>query len=90
MSKEGFSVWRTVAEMNSSPSTVSRELAHNAGQRGHRHKQAQRKAREHLKVKPEFARMTLEVVAFVEARLADDCPSGVGQPQCRCGRRERS
>ena len=58
MHRERVSIRRIAAGMNRSLSTVSRELAHNAGQRGYRHKQAQGKARGNLKSKPEYVEMT--------------------------------
>ena len=71
MRREGVSIRRIAEGMNRSPSTVSRELRRNAGERGYRHKQAQGKARERLAAKPKCVRMTPEAVAFVEARLSD-------------------
>lgn len=68
---------RIAAEMNWSPSTVSRELRRNAGQRGCRRKQAEGEARERLKAKPKCVRMTPEVVAFAEpAWRTAGVPSG--------------
>ena len=40
-------------------------------QRRQQHKQADRKAQEHLKAKPKCVRMAQKVVAFEEVRLAD-------------------
>lgn len=54
-----------------SPSTVSRELRRNTGQLGCRHKQPEGKARERLEAKPKWVKTTPEVVAFMEAPLAD-------------------
>ena len=67
MHRKSVSIRRIAAGMGRSPSTVSRELRRNAGQRGYRHKQAERKAEERLRAKPKCVRMTLEAVAFVEA-----------------------
>ena len=69
--KEGRSMRSIAAGMGRCHSTVSRELRRNAGQRGYRHQQADRKARERLKAKPKCVRMTPEAAAFVDARLAD-------------------
>ena len=71
MHRERVSIQRIAAGMNRSLATVSGELAHNAGQRGYWHKQAQGKARERLKSKPKCVGMTLRVDAFVEVRLAE-------------------
>ena len=71
MRREGASIRRIAEGMDRSPSTVSRELRRNAGQRGYRHRQAEGKARERLKAKPKCVRMTPGAVAFVESRLAD-------------------
>ncbi len=69
--KEGRSMRSIAAGMGRCHSTVSRELRRNAGQRGYRHQQADRKARERLKAKPKCVRMTPEAAAFVDARLSD-------------------
>lgn len=50
--------------------TISRELRRNTGQRGYRHKQAQRSARMRRKSAAKACRMTPEVIALVDAKLA--------------------
>jgi transposase, IS30 family len=62
---------KDIAELvNVSPSTICRELRRNIGKRGYRPKQAQRKAetRRKLAVKP--LKMTLAVIALIEAKLS--------------------
>ena len=49
---KGVSIRRIAESMNQLPSTVNCKLGRNAGQRGYRHKQAERKAWEWLRVKP--------------------------------------
>ena len=71
--KEGRSMRSIAAGMGRCPSTISRELKRNASQRGYRHQQTGRKAREHLKSKPKCVRMTQETAAFMDTRLADGC-----------------
>ena len=44
MRKEGYKQARIAECLDRDPSTVSREIRRNSGQRGYRHKQAQRKA----------------------------------------------
>ena len=43
MRKEGYKQARIAECLDRDPSTVSREIRRNSGQRGYRHKQAQRK-----------------------------------------------
>lgn len=52
-----------------SPSTVSRELARNRGQRGYRHKQAHAKAQQRHVDKPKAVRLTPELASSIDALL---------------------
>lgn len=85
--KSDFSIQRIATGMGRLASTVSCELGRNAGQRGCRHKQAGRKARERLKATPKCVRMTPEAMAFMEARLADGwSPEQIGGRMKATGR----
>ena len=56
--------------VNVSPSTICRELRRNTGKRGYRPKQAQRKAETRRKQAVKPLKMTLAVIALVEAKLS--------------------
>jgi transposase, IS30 family len=55
--------------VNVSPSTICRELKRNTGKRGYRPKQAQRKAETRRKRAVKPLKMTLAVIALIEAKL---------------------
>ncbi len=57
--------------LKKSPSTISREIKRNRGQRGYRPKQAQRKATEHRQT-PRSIKMTPEVVTHIEEKLREE------------------
>jgi IS30 family transposase len=69
LKKRGSSQREIAAIIDTSQSTVSRELARNAGQKGYRYKQAQAKSdqRRAEAVKP--TKMTAKMIAFVESKL---------------------
>ena len=54
-----------------SPSTISRELRRNRGQRGYRHQQAQRNAQERRYTR-RSCKMTADVVAWIEEKLREE------------------
>ena len=63
---------RYIAEaLDRSASTIGREIKRNSGLRGYRPKQAQAKADER-RCKPRFRKMTRDVIAHIETKLAED------------------
>jgi IS30 family transposase len=62
---------KDIAELvNVSPSTICRELQRNTGKRGYRPNQAHRKAETRRKRAVKPLKMTLAVIAFIEAKLS--------------------
>lgn len=72
MRKEGYTQAQIASCLGRDESTISRELRRNSGQRGYRHKQAQRKAEDRRFTSRRIAKFTPVVQAKVEAHLRDD------------------
>ena len=66
--QEDVSLCRIAEILGRSPSTISREICRNRGQRGYRPKQAERWAQERRKT-PRSVKMTPEVVTYIEEKL---------------------
>ncbi len=66
--QEDVSHCRIAEILGRSPSTISREISRNRGQRGYRPKQAERWAQERRKT-PRSVKMTPEVVTYIEEKL---------------------
>ena len=60
------------AKLGIHPSTVSRELARNAGLRGYRPKQAQQKALDRRFTARKAVKMMPETIDYIECKLAED------------------
>ncbi|MDP0563337.1 MAG: helix-turn-helix domain-containing protein [Candidatus Endonucleobacter sp. (ex Gigantidas childressi)] len=61
---------REIAEIiDTSPSTVSRELARNTGERGYRHRQAQGQTDRRRTESDRASRMTPKMIAVIESKL---------------------
>ena len=72
MPKEGYTQARIAECLGRDPGTVSREIRRNSGQRGYRHKQAQRKAEDRRFASRRRVKFTPVIQAKVEAYLKDD------------------
>ena len=72
MRKEGYNQARIAECLGRDPGTISREIGRNSGQRGYRHKQAQRKAVERRFVSRRRLKFTPPMQAQVESYLRDD------------------
>ena len=72
MRKEGYTQARIAECLGRDPGTVSREIRRNSGQRGYRHKQAQRKAEDRRFASRRRVKFTPVMQAKVEAYLKDD------------------
>lgn len=70
LKKRGDSQTSIAEALGVSQSSVSREVKRNKGQRGYRHKQAQRKATARRQGTCKALKMTAEVIALVECQLA--------------------
>src|SRR5438045_3953540 len=70
--KAGFSQSHIARELAGGPSTISRDLQRNRGQRGYRPKQAQQLARARCKAKDHVTRIRAETWQQVEACLRQD------------------
>ena len=66
-----YSVRRIASVLSRSPSTISREIRRNAGGRGYRHRQANRKAVERRK-RPRSVKMTGPVIRHIEAKIRQE------------------
>ncbi len=58
--------------LDRSQSTISREVARNTGQKGYRHKQADRMAQERHTVKYKSSKLTAEITDMIEDQLRQD------------------
>lgn len=72
MRKEGYSQARIAECLGRDAGTLSRELRRNSGQRGYRHKQAQRKAEDRRFASRRRGKFTPVIQAKIEAHLKDD------------------
>ena len=72
MRKEGYSQASIASCLERDESTISREIGRNSGQRGSRHKQAQRKAEDRRFASRRRGKFTPVMQAEVEAHLRDD------------------
>jgi len=72
MCKEGYNQSRISECLGRDPGTISREIRRNSGQRGYRHKQAQRKAEDRRFASRGRGKFTPVMQAKVEAHLRDD------------------
>lgn len=71
LKKSGMSQQEMADMIGVSQGTISRELWRNRGERGYRHKQAQRKASERRQSAPRARKMTVSVIAQVEEKLRE-------------------
>ncbi|MBA7583477.1 IS30 family transposase ISPlu1 [subsurface metagenome] len=69
--QEDVSFCRIAEILERSPSTISREINRNRGQRGYRPKQAERWAQERRKT-PRIVKMIPEVIAYIEKKLHEE------------------
>lgn len=69
--KSGFTQVEIAAAVGVSQSTISRELARNSGQRGYRHKQAQKFALLRREEAKKATKMTPELISLVEEKLTE-------------------
>ena len=72
MRKEGYKQARIAECLDRDPSTVSREIRRNSGQRGYRHKQAQRQAEGRRFSSRRRIKFTPVMQGKIEAYLRDD------------------
>jgi len=72
MRKKGYNQARISECLGRDPGTISREIHRNSGQRGYRHKQAQRKAEDWRFSGRSKVKFTPVMQAKVEAHLRDD------------------
>ena len=70
--KAGTSMNRIAKALGRSQSTISREMSRHTGQRGYRHKQANRLAKERHKNKPKAVKLTDEIKQLVNGYLKQD------------------
>lgn len=70
LKKRGDSQTAIAEAVGVSQSAISRELRRNTGQRGYRHKQAQRRTTERRQVACKAIKMTPDVITLVEQQLA--------------------
>ena len=70
--KAGKTLTEIASDMDRSQSTLSRELIHNTGQRGYRHKQAMRLAQERHATKPKQVKLTESVKERITSFLRKD------------------
>lgn len=70
--KASLSLRKIALEINKSPSTISRELKRNEGNRGYRPKQAQEKATNRRKHAKKFIKMNAKLIEKIEAMLYQD------------------
>jgi len=70
--KLGQSLNGIAQELGRSQSTLSRELERNSGQRGYRHKQADKRAKHRHTEKPKFIKLTDELKSNIDALLQQD------------------
>ena len=70
--KIGFNQKAVAEELGVHPSTISRELARNRGEKGYRYQQAQRKADERRQSAAKYRKMTDEMIAIVEGKVRED------------------
>lgn len=70
LKKSGMTQQQIANAIGTSQSTMSRELSRNTGQRGYRHKQAQRKAEERRDSAVKAVKMTESMIDKVEQKLA--------------------
>lgn len=72
MRKDGYNQARISECLGRDPGTISREIRRNSGQRGYRHKQAQRKAEDRRFSSRHRGKFTPVMQAKVESHLRDD------------------
>lgn len=70
--KIGLDQKAVAEEIGVHPSTISRELARNRGEKGYRYQQAQRKADERRQSAAKYRKMTDEMIAIVEGKVRED------------------
>jgi IS30 family transposase len=70
--KNGTSQKAIAASLGRSPSTLSRELSRNHGQRGYRHVQANKKAASRHKEKPKATKLTDDVKVIINKHIKED------------------
>lgn len=70
--KSGISMNKIAQALNRSQSSISRELSRNAGQRGYRHHQADRRAHERHQCKAKAVKLTDEVKTLIRVYLEQE------------------
>lgn len=72
LKKAALSLRKIAQEIGKNPSTISRELKRNEGNRGYRPKQAQEKATDRKKYAKKFRKMNAKLIEKIEAMLHQD------------------
>lgn len=80
--KEGNSCNAIAKALHRAQSTISQEIRRNTGQRGYRHKQANRMAIDRRKLKPKAVKLTSEIKQFI----GDEMQSHQSSPEQIAGR----
>ena len=80
--KEGNSCNAIAKALHRAQSTISQEIKRNTGQRGYRHKQANRMAIDRRKHKPKAIKLTHQIKAFIR----DEMQSHQSSPEQIAGR----
>ncbi len=70
--RDGVSQNAISRKLGRSQATISRELARNTGQRGYRHKQADRMAQERHQTKPKSVKLTDDIIRRIENDIRED------------------
>ena len=70
--RAGKSLNKIAKALRRSQSTLSREISRNTGQRGYRHKQAERLASERHENKPKAVKLTEEIKEIITGYLEQD------------------
>ncbi len=72
--RDGVSQNAISRKLGRSQATISRELARNTGQRGYRHKQADRMAQERHQTKPKSVKLTDDIIRRIETDIRAAIP----------------
>lgn len=70
--KNGKSLTKIADDLGRSQSTISREVTRNLGQRGYRHKQANRRAQHRHEMKNKAIKMTAKIISKIEECIRQD------------------
>ena len=69
MLQQGLSFRYIAKGMKRSHTTLSREIKRNQGEKGYRHKQAQRKASARHRIKPKALKLTTDLIVYIREKL---------------------